>query len=128
MNGHTTSINTHTTDINTISGLVNGHTTSINTISGYVNTISGNVSNLMSCITISVANNIYTINIGNATSKVFINGTDITIGSSSLSTVRVNGDLYHNNRLLLRTENQYNNNTDFEQYIGQFDSNHNLNY
>ena len=66
-------------------------------------------------ITITVANGVYTINIANATSKVYVNGDDIPIGQSS-SKVRINGDVYMNGDLTFRNQSSYSNAIDFREY------------
>ena len=110
VNTHTTNIttisglvNTNTTNITTISGLVNTNTTNITTISGLVNTISGTLNNLTNGITLTAnAFGGYDINIGDALSRVYING-----------------DLYYNNDLMLRRDFSDGNQIGFTEYITQ---------
>ena len=97
-------VNTNTANITTISGLVNTNTTNITTISGLVNTNTTNIEKLSNVINVQGdAASGYTINIGFATSKVYING-----------------DLYYNNDLFLRNANSDGNQVGMNEYINQF--------
>jgi hypothetical protein len=97
-------VNTNTANITTISGLVNTNTTNITTISGLVNTNKTNIEKLSNVINVQGdAASGYTINIGFATSKVYING-----------------DLYYNNDLFLRNANSDGNQVGMNEYINQF--------
>ena len=98
-----TEVNNNTTNINTISGNINTISGNVNTISGNVNTISGNLNNLLNVITITgSAQAGYTINIGNALTKVYING-----------------DLYYNGDIFLRKDDSEGNQVGMEEYINQ---------
>ena len=97
-------MNTNTANITTISGLVNTNTTNIATISGNVNTNTTNIEKLSNVITVQGdAASGYTLNIGFATSKVYING-----------------DLYYNGDLFLRNANSEGNQAGMGEYINQF--------
>ena len=96
-------INTISGQINTISGRINTISGQINTISGRINTISGQVNNLNNVITVTGnAQTGYTINIGNALSKIYLNGVN----------------LYYNNEQLL-TQDNIDNQVTFGEYINQ---------
>ena len=74
-----------------------------NTISGNVNTLSGNLNNLLNVITITgSAQAGYTINIGNALTKVYING-----------------DLYYNGDVFLRKDGSEGNQVGMDEYINR---------
>jgi hypothetical protein len=99
-------VNTNKLNINTISGLVNTNKLNITTLSGQINTLSGqinNANNLPNAITVQGDSTTgYTINIGAANSKVYING-----------------DLYYNNDLFLRIANSDGNQVGMDEYINQ---------
>jgi len=107
-------VKTANDDITSISGLVKSANDNITSRSGRlktandnITTISGQVNTLTNGITITgTAATGYIINIGNAVSTVTINGSNINIGNSA-GAVRLHGDLYWNNDMIFRNQNQY---------------------